>query len=279
MRRVSRLGCIAEREEGNIGRWIENLKSTLQDIAYHNHEIGFMEGVVSRFYNDDIMVFTPQGKPVTLPQGSTALDFAFEVHTDLGLHAKYARINGRLSSVKTVLHRGDCVEIGSDKTISPQADWLDHVQTYKAKRHIKSFVAHVAPSEYVRCELCKPLPNDEVVGFRRADGRIEIHHRSCHYAISRASQEGDSVLAVDFKEDGTLYPVMLRVRAIDRYHLLCDMIDCITNTLRLSIDHLKTDTVDEIVKSSIEFRVHSFNELQTVIDHLNAIEGVDEVIY
>lgn len=58
-----------------------------------------------------------------------------------------------------------------------------------------------------------------------------------------------------------------------------DKIDCITNTLRLSIDHLKTDTVDEIVESSIEFRVHSFNELQTVIDHLNAIEGVDEVIH
>ena len=57
------------------------------------------------------------------------------------------------------------------------------------------------------------------------------------------------------------------------------MIDCITNTLHLSIDHLKTDTVDEIVESSIEFRVHSFNELQTVIDHLNAIEGVDEVIH
>lgn len=279
MRRVSRQGCIAEREEGNIGRWIENLKSTLQDIAYHNHEIGFMEGVVSRFYNDDIMVFTPQGKPVTLPQGSTAIDFAFEVHTDLGLHAKYARINGRLSSVKTVLHRGDCVEIGADNSISPQADWLNHVQTYKAKRHIKSFVTHVAQSKYVRCEHCKPLPGDEVVGFRRADGHIKIHQRSCRHAISRASQEGDSVLAVDFKEDGTLYPVMLRVRAIDRYHLLRDMTDCITNTLRLSIDHLKTDTVDEIVESSIEFRVHSFNELQTVIDHLNDIEGVDEVIH
>lgn len=50
------------------------------------------------------------------------------------------------------------------------------------------------------------------------------------------------------------------MRAIDRYHLLCDMIDCITITLRLSIDHLKTDTVDEIVESSIEFRVlHSTN--------------------
>lgn len=94
--------------------------------------------------------------------------------------------------------------------------------------------------------------------------RIQHNHcrieRDSSHAISRASQEGDSVLAVDFKEDGTLYPVLLHVRAIDRYHLLCDMIDCITNTLRLSIDHLKTDTVDEIVESSIEFRVlHSTN--------------------
>lgn len=87
----------------------------LQDISYHGFQDGYIDNVVSSFYNDDIMVFTPQGKPVILPKRATALDFAFEIHSKLGLHAKYARINGKLCSIKTVLHRGDCIEIGSEK--------------------------------------------------------------------------------------------------------------------------------------------------------------------
>ena len=95
-------GYIAEREDGTSRRWIEKLKSILQDMACHSHEIDFMEGISTSFYNDDITVFTPEGRPVTLPQRSTALDFAFEIHSSIGHHAKYARINGKLCSVKTL---------------------------------------------------------------------------------------------------------------------------------------------------------------------------------
>ena len=79
-----------------------------------------MDGVTASFYNDDIMVFTPHGKGVILPKDATALDFAFEIHSEVGLHAEYARIKGRLCSVKTVLHRGDCVEIGTDEKALPE---------------------------------------------------------------------------------------------------------------------------------------------------------------
>ena len=112
MVRNSRLGCTAERTEDNVKAWLEKFKQLLQDVA-SSSEIDYMDGVTASFYNDDIMVFTPQGRGIILPKGAIALDFAFEIHSKVGLHALYARINGKLSSVKTVLHRGDCVEIGT----------------------------------------------------------------------------------------------------------------------------------------------------------------------
>lgn len=71
----------------------------MQDVA-SSSEIDYMDGVTASFYNDDIMVFTPQGRGIILPKGAIALDFAFEIHSKVGLHALYARINGKLSSVK-----------------------------------------------------------------------------------------------------------------------------------------------------------------------------------
>ena len=70
-----------------------------------------MENVVTSFYNDDIMTFTPQGKAVVLPQRATVLDFAYETNPQQANRAKYAMINGRLASVKTPLRRGDVVQL------------------------------------------------------------------------------------------------------------------------------------------------------------------------
>jgi GTP pyrophosphokinase len=67
------------------------------------------------------------------------------------------------------------------------------------------------------------------------------------------------------------------ILAVDRYHLLSDMIDSITNELNLSIGSLTTNTVDCIVNCTITFSVHSFGELQTIISHIAAIDGVEEV--
>ena len=278
MRNCSRYGCVASRNEGNITKWIEKFRQNLLDIANHNHDIGFMEGVVSSFYNDDITVYTPQGKVFKLPQGSTALDFAFEIHSEIGLHAQYARINGRLYSVKEKLRRGDCIEIGTKDSVWPREDWLKYVHSYKAKSYLNRYFKNGLKPNYIRCLHCQPLPDDEVIGFKNDDGTLSVHKRDCSQAISRASQEGDSVKAIEFKENpDILYPVSIHIKAIDRFHLLSDLIDCITNRLKLSIDNLKTDTVDEIVDCDIHFRAHSFTELQSAIDDSRRTQNVEEV--
>ena len=141
MVRASQLGVVAERSEDNVRRWIEKFRTVLRDMEFHQKEGDFIENVVTTFYNDDILVFTPNGMPVNLPKRATALDFAFEIHSHIGEHAHYARINGQLASVKTELHRGDIVEIVTNPDIHPQQDWTEHVLTYKAKGFLKRYFA------------------------------------------------------------------------------------------------------------------------------------------
>lgn len=278
MVRSSQLGVVAERREDDVRRWIEKFRSVLRDLEFHQKEGDFIENVVTTFYNDDIMVFTPKGKPVNLPKRATVLDFAFEIHSHIGRNAHYARINGQLASVKTELHRGDVVEIVTSPEIQPQADWQDYVLTYKAKRFLKSYFAKQEKPSYCFCQNCHPIPGEEVIGFKEADGNITVHKRNCPVAIKQASKQGDSIVSVDYKDNpDVLYPVSIHILAVDRYHLLIDMINCITNELHLSISSLTTNTVDCIVNCNISFAVHSFGELQAAITHISAIDGVEEV--
>lgn len=278
MIRNNRFGCTAERTEENVKAWLEKFKEVLKDIAFHTNEMDYMDGVTASFYYDNIIAFTPKGRCIVLPKDATALDFAFEIHTQVGLHAVYARVNGKLSSVKTVLHRGDCVEIGTADDAMPEADWLGHVLTYKAKRSLGSFFANRPVMEYKRCTCCHPLPGDEVIGFKGADGKITLHKRNCPSAIRLASEHGDSIVAVNFEEDDRfLFPVRICIRGVDRHHLLSDVVACVTEKQNLSISKLVTETKDRIVETTVDFEVHSAEELQQAIDSISEINNVDEV--
>lgn len=278
MVRASQLGVVAERSEDNVRRWIEKFRTVLRDMEFHQKEGDFIENVVTTFYNDDILVFTPNGMPVNLPKRATALDFAFEIHSHIGEHAHYARINEHLASVKTELHRGDIVEIVTNPDIHPLPEWTDHVLTYKAKGFLKRYFAKQEKSTFHFCPHCQPIPGEEVIGFKETDGTISVHKRNCPMAIGLASQQGDSIVSVDYEEtQDALYPVGIQILAIDRFHLLSDMINCITNELHLSIGSLSTTTADCIVQCTIHFSVHSFGELQTIISQVAAINGVEEV--
>lgn len=278
MIRNNRLGCTAERTEENLKAWLEKFRAVLKDIAYHTNEMDYMDGVTASFYHDNIIAFTPKGKCIVLPKYATALDFAFEIHTEVGLHAVYARINGKLSSVKTVLHRGDCVEIGTAEDAVPEADWQNHVLTYKAKRSLGSFFTDRPKMKYKRCTCCHPLPGDEVIGFKNTEGQITLHKRNCLTAIRQASKQGDTIVAVDFKENEQfLFPVRICIRGIDRHHLLSDVVACITEQQNLSISKLHTVTQDRIVETMVDFEVHSSNELKQAIEYIRRIKNVDEV--
>lgn len=292
----SRFGCLAEVAERaitrhvgndvsheNVTQWLEKFRKILKEIATESEGQQFIESVKTSLYYDDVLVFTPKGQGIILPKGATALDFAFELHTDIGMHAKYARINGKLSSIKTVLKRGDCVEIGTSDSPSltgmAGVGLLNHVCTFKAKRQLRRhFAAQLAKQQFNRCPHCLPLPGGETIGFRDEDGSITMHRRNCPEAIRLASKLGDSIVDTPFPEDpDAQYPVSISIKAIDRYHFLIDVVDMITNDLHLCIDSLHTVTRDDIIDLTVVFFVHSVRELVLSMKQLYTIEGVDEV--
>ncbi|MCM1448928.1 MAG: HD domain-containing protein [Clostridiales bacterium] len=236
MTRQSQFGCVAERTEENLERWIAKFRRVLHDVINSsNHDARYMDDIITTFYNDDIQVFTPRGEKIILPQNSTALDFAYEVHTHLGDHAKYARINGRLEPITAPLRRGDVIHIFTHPDIHPADDWEQYAHTYKSHRAIRRYRETQPHPTYCRCLECNPIPGEEVIGIRNSDrtAPVTIHRRDCRKAISMASSYGDDVVSVDFTPTDALYPITLRVRAVDRHHLFIDLTDCITNTLNL----------------------------------------------
>ena len=273
----SRLGYRAGLTQDYITRWVDKFRGVLSDIGSHEVGIDFMEKVTASFYNDDIMVFTPSGESVVLPQKASVLDFAYEISKELGDHAKYARINGFLSSVKAQLRRGDVVEIFPDEKVVPTADRLDSVVSYKARNAIENYLQSIPKPKFLRCPHCKPIPGEEVIGFRSKLGELTLHKRDCPVVIRLASQFGDDIVSVDYEPDGTLFPVVVTVTTVDRPHLFLDIVECISTRLNLNISSFNTESVDSIVTLEISFGVHSYMELRTIMSHISSIPDVDSV--
>ena len=274
MHRDSLLGCVVERGES----WLERFRNLLKDIADNGAGYLFMDDLDSTLYNEDIIAFTPKGKGIILPKGATALDFAFELHSEIGMHAQYARVNGKLCPISTELRRGDCVFIGTNERVVPITEWFQYAKAYRSRKILREIFKNADVGQYRICEHCRPIPGEEVVGFKNDDGTITIHTRHCSEAIKQASEMGDDIVTVEFHPDGKqLYPVSIKITAIDRYHLLRDIIDCLVEEKHLSMDRLDTITKQQIVTCTIDFAVHSFDELQGVINRISSIDGVEEV--
>ncbi|MCS6989010.1 MAG: bifunctional (p)ppGpp synthetase/guanosine-3',5'-bis(diphosphate) 3'-pyrophosphohydrolase [Chloroherpetonaceae bacterium] len=109
-------------------------------VANANTAQDFMEGFRLNLYQDEIYVFTPKGDMKVLPVGATAVDFAFEIHTEIGMHCIGAKVNGKMVSLQTRLKSGDQVEILTSKNQTPKADWEKFVVTHKAKLKIRQFL-------------------------------------------------------------------------------------------------------------------------------------------
>jgi len=119
--------------------WFRQLLELQQDT--HSPE-EFLEFLKIDLYQDEIFIFTPQGDVKRLPKGSTPIDFAFHVHTEVGLKCQGAKINGRIAPLHRELKSGDTVEILTGQGAKPSRDWLSHVRTARARQKIKQWVNH-----------------------------------------------------------------------------------------------------------------------------------------
>lgn len=122
--------------DNKFDRWIGEIRDL---IEFHNADaMDFVNEFKLNLFNDEIYVFTPRGELRVLPTGSTTLDFAFDIHTDIGLACIGAKVNNRLKPLSHQLKNGDQVEIITAKNLKPKEEWLKMVVTGRAKQKIKS---------------------------------------------------------------------------------------------------------------------------------------------
>lgn len=123
-------------EDHGIEEWLNRLQEALENPDVN--AVDFVEQFKLNLYSKEIFVFTPQGDLKSLPKGSTPLDFAFSIHTEIGLKTRGARVNNKLVPLSHELKSGDQVEIITSENAQPNVNWLDYATTARARAKIKS---------------------------------------------------------------------------------------------------------------------------------------------
>ena len=156
------------KHEATLDKWLTAVRKALES------PIGSETDPMASYYEDDLMelpskeifVFTPSGELRKLPAGATVLDFAFDIHSNLGIKCTGGRIGGKAVSIKEKLKTGDIVEIMSGKNQKPSADWLNFVVTNKAKTKIKQKMSEA--------EFQKASDGKELLGRRLKNWKMEL---------------------------------------------------------------------------------------------------------
>ncbi|MEL6813136.1 MAG: RelA/SpoT family protein, partial [Bacteroidota bacterium] len=125
-----------EKDDQGLDDWLNKLQETLENAEVN--AVDFVEEFKLNLYAKEIFVFSPKGDLYSLPKGSTALDFGFHVHTEVGLHTRGAKVNGKLVPLSHELKSGDQVEIITSEKSKPSANWINYVVTGRARSKIKN---------------------------------------------------------------------------------------------------------------------------------------------
>ena len=127
-----------EEDETELSHWLETIKEILEDPQPDSMD--FLDNIKLNLYSSEIFIFTPKGEIRTMPQGSTVLDFAFTIHTQIGTNCIGAKVNHKLESINYELKSGDQVEILTSKNQKVSPEWLDFATTAKARSRIKQLL-------------------------------------------------------------------------------------------------------------------------------------------
>ncbi len=188
-------------EDTELDKWLQTITEILE--SPDPNALDFLDTIKLNLFSSEIFVFTPKGDIKTLPQGSTALDFAYALHSDIGNKCIGAKVNHRLVPLSQTLTSGDQVEVLTSRSQEPQAEWLNFVTTAKARTKIDAVLKRV------RKEAAKAGEAKVIAAFKRADLEANVSNldRLCMYfGFSKreeffyAVEKGDVVLPDNLKK-------------------------------------------------------------------------------
>ena len=161
------------KESNHLARqWLLDL---LDPAHQTENAVEFLEHLKTDLYPDEVYVFTPKGDIKKMPRGSTALDFAFTVHTGVGMHCTGARINGVLASLPSVLHNGDRVEVITSDNSWPTTTWLNYTVTAKARTQIRNYLKQQTTEDALKLgkRLLAGATKQRLFGRRKIPAKVQ----------------------------------------------------------------------------------------------------------
>lgn len=126
---------------GGRTKWLNSLSKIIEANKDTSDTSSFLEEISHELSPEEVYVFTPRGDILDLPLGATVLDFAFRVHTDVGLHCRGAKVNDRIVPLRTELKSGDRVEIITDKSAQPSPNWLRYLKSQRARQKLRAYLS------------------------------------------------------------------------------------------------------------------------------------------
>jgi len=120
----------------HFGDWLDNVRDILENS--NSNALEFINDFKTNLFNEEVYIYTPKGDMKVMPKGATALDFAFNIHTDVGYHCASIKVNGKLEPMGYILQNGDRVEVVTRRNQKPSEGWLKYVITGKARSKIRS---------------------------------------------------------------------------------------------------------------------------------------------
>lgn len=192
----SKLGAHADDQNlDELRKTVEKLLLPLVEDNQENEDSeDFIESLKLDLFPKDVYAFTPMGKVIQLPRGSTPIDFAYAIHSEVGDTCTGAKINGRIVPLKTELQNGDVIEILTTANSKPSRDWLNHVITAKARNRIRHWISEQQRADSI--ELGRKLLEKESdrfnVGLKKlVNNDAEMKRIANEYGLSR----GEDLLA------------------------------------------------------------------------------------
>jgi len=302
-------------EEGVAAHW--SYKQTATDSDFER-KIGWLKSVIDLqlnkkdeevlktikvdLFGEKIYCYTPKGDLISLPKDSTVLDFAYQVHDDLGNKAVAGRINNKFSSLKTKLVQGDIIEIIINKNQRPRREWLNFVVSRKAidtiRKEIKKYEnLGVSPRIYIKkqekekcdplvysedfpdsdlsfAKCCFPLPDSELVGVEKSFKKIIVHDKAC----VRLGENVKNLIPVSWKEKPDSI-FIINVESRERSGVLAELLNILVSE-KFVIKEAKAKLVcPGTIQSIFVLFPKDIFSIKRVISRISKVEGFKKIYF
>lgn len=260
----------------------------------------FIETLKIDLFGKDIIVFTPKGDPINLPEGSTPIDFAYSVHTDIGNHCSKAKVNNDIVPLDHSLKSGDIVEIITAKNAVPSRNWLKFARSSIAKSEIRQalkikgiirdedeeeerdamlwrsieILDNVkAPVKLSKC--CSPKLKDSIAAYYTKDKKITVHRADCPNVRILEDAHAKKINVKWSDKDDTKTNNLL-VIVNDRVGLLAEILNILAAE-KINIQSINTDSSKEKIRINIKVQCSDVVLLNKVASVIRRVESVNNV--